>query len=55
MSVGAWAECDVVDEMVDGEVCVKRMYGFELSDSPSGVYDAVVIAVAHECYRVWRR
>lgn len=44
------AECDVVDEMVDGE-SVKRMYGFELSDSPSGVYDAVVIAVAHECYR----
>lgn len=42
-------ECDVVDEVVDGGA-VKRMYGLELSECPSGVYDAVVIAVAHDCY-----
>lgn len=42
-------ECDVVDDVVDGGA-VKRMYGLELSEFPSGVYDAVVIAVAHDCY-----
>lgn len=42
-------ECDVVDGMVDRRA-VKRMYGLELKACPEGVYDAVVIAVAHDCY-----
>ncbi len=42
-------ECDVVDEMADSEA-VKRMYGIELLPEPSGVYDAVIVAVDHDCY-----
>lgn len=42
-------DCDVVDRMVDGEA-VKRMYGLELKEGPEGVYDAVIVAVNHDCY-----
>ena len=40
---------DVVDPFAEAEE-VKHEYGIELTDKPSGTYDAIIIAVSHEKY-----
>jgi UDP-N-acetyl-D-galactosamine dehydrogenase len=43
-------EVDVTDPYAASEQ-VKKEYGFGLVEAPTGQYDAVVVAVAHEAYR----
>lgn len=43
-------QVDVVDPFADSDE-VKHEYGFELKQSISGVYDAVIVAVNHKPYR----
>lgn len=42
-------EVEVVDAYADSEE-VKHEYGYELADGPTGVYDAVIVAVNHDKY-----
>lgn len=46
------AQVDVVDPMASPSD-VERAYGIKLSESPSGKYDAMVVAVAHQEYCHW--
>ena len=41
---------DVVDPLASS-VEVQRAYGIQLLEHPTGRYDAIVLAVAHEAYR----
>ena len=41
---------DVVDPLASPEE-VQRAYGIHLLEQPTGKYDAIVLAVAHEAYR----
>jgi UDP-N-acetyl-D-galactosamine dehydrogenase len=40
---------DVIDPGADPEH-VKKEYGFNLQDKPSGIYDSIIIAVSHKEY-----
>lgn len=41
---------DIMDPMASS-ADVKRIYNYELIDAPNGLYDAVIVAVAHEQYK----
>jgi UDP-N-acetyl-D-glucosamine/UDP-N-acetyl-D-galactosamine dehydrogenase len=42
-------EVDVIDSYASGEE-VKHEYGYDLVSGPSGVYDAIILAVNHDTY-----